>query len=195
MTAEKCTQVIAVTNRKLCTRPFLEQIKRAAEQKPHAMILREKDLTEGEYEELAEKVMEICKNQGVDCILHTYMDAARRLGCRKIHLPLWLFEQKKSENLQFANEYGFEAIGVSTHSLKDAVLAEELGASYITAGHIFVTDCKKGLEPRGLDFLKEVCEGVNIPVYAIGGIHPYNQEAPIRAGAAGVCMMSEFMKL
>ena len=195
MTSEKSIPVIAVTNRTLCVRPFLEQIKRAAEEKPYAMILREKDLPEREYQELAEKVMEICQDQGVDCILHTYADAARNLGCRKIHLPLWLLEQKKQENPQFIKEYGFETVGVSTHSLKDAVRAEELGAAYITAGHIFVTDCKKGLEPRGLDFLKEVCNGVHIPVYAIGGIHPYNQEEPIRAGAAGVCMMSEFMKL
>ena len=195
MKAEKNIPVIAVTNRNLCGRPFLEQIKRAAERKPHAIILREKDLSEEEYEELADQVMKICKNQGVDCILHTYVEAARRLKCRKIHLPLWLLEQKKSENKEFAKEYGFETVGVSTHSLKEAVLAESLGASYITAGHIFMTDCKKGLEPRGLDYLREVCEGVQIPVYAIGGIHPYNQEAPIEAGAAGVCMMSEFMKL
>ena len=41
----------------------------------------------------------------------------------------------------------------------------------MTAGHVYVTDCKKGLPPRGLEFLKEVCTKVTIPVYAIGGIH------------------------
>ena len=41
---------------------------------------------------------------------------------------------------------------------------------YLTAGRVFVTDCKKGLAPRGFDFLHEVCSSVKIPVYAIGGI-------------------------
>ena len=55
--------------------------------------------------------------------------------------------------------------------------------------------CKKGLAPRGLDFLHEVCSSVKIPVYAIGGIHEENMESCIQSGAAGVCMMSEYMKI
>ena len=188
-------KIIAVTNRKLCTRPFLEQVKRVAEKRPYALILREKDLPEEEYTELARAVMEICRSQDVECILHTYADGARKLGCKNIHMPLWLLQKKTEENPNFIKEYGFQKVGVSTHSLEEAVLAEKLGASYVTAGHIFVTDCKKGLEPRGLDFLEKVCTGVKIPVFAIDGIHPYNQEEPLKAGAAGVCMMSEFMKV
>ncbi len=186
-------KTIAVTNRTLCTRPFLEQVRRAAEQRPDALILREKDLPEAAYEQMAKAVMEICREYQVDCILHTHMDAARRLGCKKIHLPLWLLQKKTGEDPRFIENYGFEEVGVSTHSLEDARLAQKLGATYITAGHIYVTDCKKGLAPRGLDFLKTVCQGVTIPVYAIGGIHPDNREEPLTAGAAGVCMMSEFM--
>lgn len=48
----------------------------------------------------------------------------------------------------------FETVGVSVHSADEAVLAEKMGATYVTAGHIFATDCKKGLEPRGIEFLK-----------------------------------------
>ena len=65
----------------------------------------------------------------------------------------------------------FKVIGTSVHSVEDAIKAEQLGATYMTAGHIFATDCKKGLPPRGLDFLKNVCDAVEIPVYAIGGIN------------------------
>lgn len=188
-------KVIAVTNRGLCTRPFLEQIKRAAEQRPHAMILREKDLPEKEYEEIAGKVAEICSSFQVDCILHTYTDVARNLGIRKIHLPLRFLQERNKENPGFIEEYDFELVGVSTHSLKEARLAEQFGADYITAGHIFATECKKGMEPRGIGFLREICQEVSIPVYAIGGIHPFNQDKPLEAGAAGICMMSEFMKI
>ena len=88
----------------------------------------------------------------------------------------------------------FDNIGASCHSTDDAITAAEYGASYITAGHIFPTDCKKGLPPRGLDFLREVCQNVDIPVYAIGGISPENFSQVMEAGASGACVMSGFMK-
>ena len=86
-------------------------------------------------------------------------------------------------------------IGTSVHSAEDAIYAMKHGAAYVTAGHVFATDCKKGLEPRGLHFLKDVCCNVDIPVYAIGGINENNMESCIKAGAAGVCMMSGYMTL
>ena len=46
-------RIIAVSNRKLCKRPFLEQIERVCKRHPEAVILREKDLTEEEYVTLA----------------------------------------------------------------------------------------------------------------------------------------------
>ena len=88
----------------------------------------------------------------------------------------------------------FNIIGASTHSLEDAKIAEKLGATYITASHIFATDCKKGLEPRGLDFLKNICDNVNIPVFALGGINEDNSKYCYENGAKGVCMMSQAMK-
>lgn len=88
----------------------------------------------------------------------------------------------------------FDVIGASTHSVEDARRAKELGASYITAGHVFATDCKKGLAPRGLQFLADVCDSVDIDVYAIGGISENNMKQCIGRGAKGVCMMSGFMR-
>jgi thiamine-phosphate pyrophosphorylase len=89
----------------------------------------------------------------------------------------------------------FTTRGASVHSVEDAILAQKSGATYLTAGHIFATDCKKGVPPRGLLFLREVCTAVSIPVYAIGGIHKENAVMCIEQGAAGVCMMSEYMRL
>ena len=157
--------VIAVTNRKLCNRPFTEQLERVCRHHPRALILREKDLSEHEYELLAEQVLEICRTHDVPCILHTYTEVARRLGCSRIHLPLPLFRKEASSLGDFS------LVGTSVHSVEDAIEAEKLGASYLTAGHIYVTDCKKGLPPRGTGFLREVCLQVSVPVYAIGGIH------------------------
>ena len=183
--------VIAVTNRKLCNRPFTEQLERVYRHHPRALILREKDLSEHEYELLAEQVLEICGTHDVPCILHTYTEVARNLGCSRIHLPLPLFRTEASSLGDFS------LVGTSVHSVEDAIEAEKLGASYLTAGHIYVTDCKKGLPPRGTGFLREVCIQVSVPVYAIGGIHPDENQMKeiIDCGAAGGCIMSGMMRL
>ena len=81
-------QVVAVTNRSLTERSFLEQIRRVCEMHPDALILREKDLSEKEYEELAKKVMAICAEYKVPCILHTFYQVAMELPCDGLHLPL-----------------------------------------------------------------------------------------------------------
>ncbi len=54
--------VIAVTNRKLCKRPFMEQLDRICQCHPKAIILREKDLQEKEYAILAKDVIKLCKS-------------------------------------------------------------------------------------------------------------------------------------
>ena len=82
---------------------------------------------------------------------------------------------------------------MSCHSLDDVVAAQEGGCSYVTLGHIFATDCKKGLPERGLDFLTDVCRHASVPVYAIGGIDKDNIARVRDAGASGACIMSGFM--
>ena len=95
--------------------------------------------------------------------------------------------------LSSAERASFKVLGASCHSVEDAKEAEKLGCTYITAGHIFDTDCKKGLPGRGLAFLKEVCESVSIPVYAIGGISADKVALIRESGAKGVCVMSGAM--
>lgn len=160
-----------------------------AMQHANMLILREKDLRPEEYEDLAKSVIKICQKQDKPCFLHTFVDIAKKLKHPFIHLPMEAFLGLSMEDKAF-----FDRIGVSTHTVDEAVQAQKLGASYVTASHIFPTACKEGLEPRGLDYLNQVTEAVSIPVYALGGIHEDKAGLCIKAGAAGVCMMSEYMK-
>lgn len=190
-----CREIIAVSNRHLCSCPFSEQIERVCQLHPRALILREKDLTEEEYAILAEQVLEICGTYQVPCILHTYWKVALDLHCTSIHLPLaQLRECRKQPDVTLKS---FSQIGTSVHSVEDALEAQKLGATYITAGHIYATDCKKGLPPRGLDFLRNVCRAVDIPVYAIGGIKIDQAQFTdiLDCGAAGGCIMSGMMEI
>lgn len=181
---------IAITNRHLVERNYLEQIKRVMKQNPESLILREKDLSAKEYEELAEQVTAMGEKYGIPVFLHFYVDVAKGLGVPNIHVPFWILQKMTREEKNF-----FQQIGVSVHSVQEAKEAQKLGASRLIAGHIFETSCKPGLPSRGLDFLNSVCENVTIPVYAIGGITHKNARECILAGAKGVCMMSNFMKI
>lgn len=182
-------QMICITNRNLCKGDFLEKIREVASKKPKAIILREKDLTEEEYARLSVKVKAICDEMGVICIYHTFIDTAVQQGVRQIHLPMPLLRML-SEDIKKS----IDMIGVSCHSVEEAVEAEANGSSYIIAGHIFDTDCKKNIPGRGLPFLQEVASSVTIPVYGIGGITGQNLDLILKSGAAGGCMMSGYMQ-
>lgn len=182
------SNIIVITNSTICKENFLSRIEKLAKAKPTAIILREKHLSQNDYEDLAKKVIGICNKYNTQCILHNFPNVAEKLNHNSLHLPLQvlatLTDKEKSQ---------YKILGASCHSVGDALKAEKLGCTYITAGHIFDTDCKKGLPGRGLDFLKAVCSSVSIPVYAIGGISPENFSMVRNAGADGGCIMSSAM--
>ena len=182
------SDIICVTNRHLCREDISERVRRLAAARPKAIILREKDLEPEEYRALAERALVACAEFGTPCVLHNFAGVARELEAKALHLPLPALRQ-----LSAAERAAFPVLGASCHSVEDAREAEDLGCSYITAGHIFATDCKRGLPGRGLDFLARVCRGVTIPVYAIGGIAPESIANLRAAGAAGACVMSGAM--
>ena len=181
-------ELLCVTNRKLCRENFLVRIEKIAAAKPKAIILREKDLPEQAYKKLAEEVQAICRKENVLCILHGFVTAAKALNGSALHLPMQTLRK-----ISPADRAIFSVLGASCHSLEEAAEAWRLGCTYITAGHIFDTDCKKGLPGRGAAFLKKVCGSIPIPVYAIGGINRDKISEVRQAGAAGVCIMSGAM--
>lgn len=180
--------ILCVTDRTLCAPRFLAQVEAIAAARPAGLILREKILPEADYQALASDVLRICKRYEVPCILHTFVGAAKALGVKYIHLPLPVLRAQSKQDLA-----GFDAIGVSCHSVAEAFEAQALGATYLTAGHIFLTTCKPGLPGRGLDFLREVTQAVSLPVYAIGGITADRVPELQAAGAAGACLRSSLM--
>lgn len=70
---------IAITNRKLVQGDFLEQMQKVIHLHPHAVILREKDLSDKEYEILAEKILEMCRESGVRCFLHSRISRSEQI--------------------------------------------------------------------------------------------------------------------
>ena len=195
-----------ISNRKLCENENLEkQIKKifsAYEKKIIlknfdivALTLREKDLDKNEYLKLIEKIYPICQKYKINLILHQNYDLNLddKYNIEGIHLSYSIFKSL-NENIKAELIKKYKRIGVSVHSLNEAKEVESLGASYVVAGHIFETDCKKGLEPRGLKFIEDLSSALTIPIFAIGGIDEKNSLSVIDSGAFGVCMMSSIMK-
>lgn len=195
-----------ITNRKLCENENLEkQIEKIFSAYQRKIILenfeivsltlREKDLYKNEYLKLVEKIYPICQKYRIDLILHQNYNLRldNKYNIKGLHLSYNTF---KSLNKNIREELirKYKKIGVSIHSINEAKEVENLGANYVVAGHIFKTDCKKDLEPRGLKFIQELSVILTIPIFAIGGINQENSHLVINSGAFGVCMMSSLMK-
>ena len=186
-------KIICVTDRLLCKNNFFEQIEFICKRNIYGLILREKDLDDNTYEEFAVKCNNICKKNNVLFFINTKINIAQKLKIKNIQLSFKDF----SDNKKILNS--FDNIAVSVHSLSEALtiqkLVEEIPQNiFIIAGHIFKTDCKKGIQPRGTEFLKEICNNINIPVFAIGGINKKTIHQLKNTNIEGVCLMSALMK-
>lgn len=180
--------VVSVTAKPLCKDDFLQRIRKISDSEVQYIILREKYLSEQEYYSLAKEVLSVCDKEKL--IIHNFIGTAESLGIKKIHLPFSAFKELNGRR-------NFDIVGTSVHSVDDAAFAQENGADYITAGNIYETDCKKGLKGKGVNFLRNVCESVDIPVYAIGGINADTAsgfKAVTEKNFAGVCVMSLLMQ-
>ena len=180
------SMLFVITSSKSCKEDFLTRIERIASANPDRIILREKHLSQDDLLELAIKCKKICDKYSVAFSVKSSIEVARKVNA-DIHLPYKLFVEN-NENIK-----DFSTIGVSVHSISEAETAEMLGASYLIAGHIFATDCKKGLKPRGLEYLSDISKAVKIPVLGIGGISLERLSSVLQTGAAGACVMSHFM--
>ena len=184
---------IVITNRHLVQGDFLKQLEKVTKLHPHALILREKDLTDDAYERLANNVFDLCKREDITFFLHTKIEIARKIGCQNIHLSIPVLKGL-SETEKKALTEDFCEISISCHSMEDVEIAMAGGATQIILGTIFETECKKGVLGKGVEFVREICQKCPLPVYAIGGMNLQRLPLVIDAGAAGCCMMSGFMQ-
>lgn len=125
--------------------------------------------------------------------VHNFADFALRVGERNLWLPLGVlrsFSAARGAEFLRAN---FKKLIASCHSEAEAREALELGASAICLSHIFATDCKAGLAPKGLNLIRAVRGFYGGEIYALGGIMPRNFASVLRAGADRIAVMSSAM--
>lgn len=154
------------------------------------LMVREKDLNTTALGKLAKEVVDQARPFDGCVLVNGDIEAAQFAGAAGVHLQTPAAVRPARERL---GEHAL--IGVSTHSLEEALAAAGAEADYITLSPVFLTDSKPGYGPAlGSDVLAEVCQRLAPPVVALAGITPASAASCFRAGAAAVAVMGTIMR-
>lgn len=166
---------------------LLDAVGRAIEGGARLIQYRDKESSRSRMYETAKRLRKMTAERGATLIINDQIDLALAVQADGVHLgqedlPLWVAKKV----------LGNEAIvGISTHTLEEAIHAEGEGADYIGFGPLFQTKSKADARsPVGVAAIAEVKQKVRIPLYAIGGIQLIHLSQIITAGADGVAVIS-----
>ena len=151
--------------------------------------LRLKGVSVDEVVEVGRAIRGSAAVAGVTFVVNDDVEAALRAGADGVHLG------RDDVGAERARTAGL-LLGLSAASVAEAREAEAAGASYVGAGPVWETPSKPDAgPPLGLDGLAAICQAVDVPVVAIGGVDASNAGECIRAGAAGVAVIRAVAEL
>ena len=169
------------------SRPLEEIARQALRQGIRTFQLRVKTPETGVLYELASRLAPVIQAAGGMVIINDRCDVALAVGADGVHLG--------QEDLPVAEARALmgpqRIIGLSTHTLAQALEAEAEGADYLGFGPIFPSSTKSNPEPVvGIEQLREVRSRVGLPIVAIGGINAGNIRAVFDAGSEAPAVLS-----
>jgi thiamine-phosphate pyrophosphorylase len=152
--------------------------------------LRGKNKSIEELVELSKELHELTAKSATPLIVNDYAEVASSTPAEGVHVgqdddSIEVVRQKVARDI---------LVGKSTHSLEQALDAQNEGADYIGFGPIFATPTKPDYAPIGLEDITRVHAEVNLPIFCIGGINIDNLQSVIDAGAKRVVMVSALLK-
>lgn len=169
-----------ITNRYLCDENhYLNVIEEAVNSGVKNIILREKDMSDDELNDLYYKIVNRT-NYSYDkfnLIINSNINLYKSLNFNGIHLPFEKFLKLIKEGFAFDKN---KILGLSLHHISEIKTLEQIikenniNIDYIMLSHIYETKCKANLKPKGIDFLKDGKKITNIKIVALGGILPSN---------------------
>ncbi len=178
-------RVYLISDRKRTDR-FLSAVEEALQGGVSALQIREKDLNPKDLLALALEVKALTQRYNAKLFINDRADIAVMARADGVHLT-----ETSVQTRQVKNSFPDLIVGVSTHSIEGARLAETQGADFITFSPIYATPSKADYgAPQGLDLLREVSQAVRLPVLALGGITPQRVAECREHGAFGVAMIS-----
>lgn len=177
----------AVTDRAwVGTMSLYEQVEAALKNGATCVQLREKDLEEDRFLEEAMKIRELCKTYEVPFIVNDNVEIAIKCKADGIHVG-----QEDMIATDVRKLVGEDMmIGVSAHTVEEAVEAVKNGADYLGLGAVFNTSTKTDVDNMSAKMLKDICDAVDVPTVAIGGICADNIMELKGSGIDGVAVVS-----
>ena len=177
----------AVTDRHwLNGRTLVDVVKESLDGGVTMIQLREKSLDEGKFLEEAKELQALCRERHVPFIVNDNVDIAKAMDADGVHVG-----QDDMAALDARAKLGPDKlIGVSAHTVEEALLAEKQGADYLGVGAVFPTSSKSDVGEMSYETLKAICKAVSIPVVAIGGVNLDNLSLLAGTGIAGVAVIS-----
>lgn len=188
MKCDKKTMLLyAVTDRAWVGKQSLyEQVESALKGGVTCVQLREKELAEEDFLKEALEISALCKEYGVPFFINDNVEIAIKCQADGIHVG-----QEDMEASQVRKKVGEDMmIGVSVHSVEEALEAVKKGADCLGVGAMFSTSTKKDVDLLPKESLKDICQAVNVPVVAIGGIGKSNIIDLSGTGVDGVALVS-----
>lgn len=148
--------------------------------------LREKHLDEDAFLEEARQLKILCRQYGVPFVVNDNVEIAMAVDADGVHVG-----QDDMEAGDVRRKIGpSKILGVSAQTVEQALLAQERGADYLGVGAVFATGSKDDADDVSHDTLQAICEAVDIPVVAIGGITRENVQQLAGRGLAGIAVIS-----
>lgn len=177
----------AVTDRAwLDGETLYEQVEKTLKGGTTFVQLREKKLDEESFLKEAVEIKELCSKYSVPFVINDNVDIAIKMDADGVHVG-----QSDMEAGDVRAKLGPDKIiGVSAQTVEQAVRAQEHGADYLGVGAVFPTGSKEDAEDVSYDTLKAICEAVDIPVVAIGGITKDNICKLSGSGICGIAVIS-----
>jgi len=171
----------------------LDVIAEAARAGCQLIQIREKDMSAKSLGAFTRAAIERARPHGARVLLNDRLDVAMAAGADGVHLRASSIPAREVRAAAAQRGLGDFLIGVSTHSIAEARLAEEGGADFIVCGPVYDTPSKRAYgPPLGLERFAEICGAVKIPTLALGGVNLSNYREPLRRGAAGVAAIGLF---
>lgn len=154
--------------------------------------VRAKKLAHSKLVALSREVVRAAQDSPVPIIVNDDIAAAYEAGATGVHLGQedW---HKIPVAERLAQLRGLELLGLSTHSVLQALIATGEGANYIGVGPIHATATKPGREPVGVELVRHVARRATAPFFAIGGITLENLDAVLAAGATRIAVVSAIL--
>lgn len=182
--------LVLVTDRGQARRPLPAIVAAALDAGCRWVSLREKDLPEDEQIILARRFLPMARAAGARLLLHGEASLAKLAGSDGVHLPAGA-DAAAARALLGAQKL----VGVSIHTVTEAVAVDPACVDYALAGPAFETPSKPGYGPEiGRKGLADIARAAPVPVLAIGGINAARIGEVIAAGAAGVAVMGGVMR-